>query len=394
MSQKQHIFKWPTYSSHIGSLLQNLLKSNELKDVTLVCDDKRVLKAHKVVLSACSSVFKSIIDENPQTESVVYLGGIKHKEMESILEFMYTGVATLAKERLNEFLDVAKTFNITEITNNTNFPGGKRSNKMKKVPDKSIGDMKYNIKNKKSNYKKAEIQKKAMNELQYEMKDYEKKPEIAEKSINELKYDIKDNRSNEKQETKKEYIKLQQQYDIKTEISKDKLEPTSDTHNNELQYDIKPQNYLDTVIKVEETGPYFDSLLQKWKNRNRKHRKHPCNKCDSKFTTKSHLKTHVSAIHEGVKYTCNQCYKKFPQTGHLRRHIQSVHEGVKYECNLCDEQFTLQNSLRSHIYSVHVGEKYDCTQCKEQFSKKFNLTRHYKRCKATKKVDFNKVVPK
>ena len=91
-------------------------ESKELTDVTLVCDDKQQFKAHKLVLSACSSVFKSIINDLPEKSSVIYLKGINHQEMESILEFMYLGVATFYQQRMTEFFDVAKSLEIKEIS--------------------------------------------------------------------------------------------------------------------------------------------------------------------------------------------------------------------------------------------------------------------------------------
>jgi len=73
-------------------------------------------KAHKMVLSACSSVVKSIIDDLPiSNDSEIYLKGIHHQDMESILEFMYLGVATFYQERMNEFLNVANNLEIKEI---------------------------------------------------------------------------------------------------------------------------------------------------------------------------------------------------------------------------------------------------------------------------------------
>ena len=74
---------WHTFSDHLREMLHQMKKSNEFTDVTLVCDDMRQFQAHKVVLSACSSVFKSIINDLPQISSVIYLRGIKHQEMTS-----------------------------------------------------------------------------------------------------------------------------------------------------------------------------------------------------------------------------------------------------------------------------------------------------------------------
>merc|ERR1712133_174856 len=91
-------------------------ESDQLTDVTLVCDDKKQFKAHKIVLSACSTVFKSIINDLPQNSSVIYLRGIQHQEMESILQFMYLGEVTLSHKTMKEFLDVAKNLEIKEIS--------------------------------------------------------------------------------------------------------------------------------------------------------------------------------------------------------------------------------------------------------------------------------------
>ena len=108
MNQEKYNLNWHTYSDHLREMLHKMMKSDELTDVTLVCDDQKQFKAHKIVLSACSTVFKNIIDSLPSSSSVIYLRGIQHHEMESILEFMYLGVATFYQERMSEFLNVAK----------------------------------------------------------------------------------------------------------------------------------------------------------------------------------------------------------------------------------------------------------------------------------------------
>ena len=115
MHPEKYNLNWHTYSDHLREMLNGIMKSEEFTDVTLVCDDKRQFRAHKIVLSACSSVFKSIITEVPQNNQVIYLRGIQHQELKSILEFMYLGMATCHQERMQEFLNVAKDLEIKEI---------------------------------------------------------------------------------------------------------------------------------------------------------------------------------------------------------------------------------------------------------------------------------------
>ena len=119
MSQEQFNLKWHTYSDHLKGLMQNLMKSDSLTDVTLVCEDKIKIKAHKFVLKSCSPVFQLIIDDLPLKEnSVIYLKGILSQEMRSILQFIYLGEATFYQDRTNEFLNVAKSLEIKEISKN------------------------------------------------------------------------------------------------------------------------------------------------------------------------------------------------------------------------------------------------------------------------------------
>ena len=82
MHQEKYNLNWHTYSDHLREMLHEMMKSNELTDVTLISDDKIQFKAHKTVLAACSPVFKSIIHELPQNSSVIYLRGIKHQEID------------------------------------------------------------------------------------------------------------------------------------------------------------------------------------------------------------------------------------------------------------------------------------------------------------------------
>merc|ERR1712029_975469 len=117
MNLEQYNLNWHTYPDHLKELMETLMNSNKSADVTLVCNDKTKFKAHKFVLIACSPVFQSIIDDCPNKEdSVIYLRGVLSQEMKSILQFMYLGQATFYQDRMNEFLSVAKSLEIKEIS--------------------------------------------------------------------------------------------------------------------------------------------------------------------------------------------------------------------------------------------------------------------------------------
>ena len=75
-------------------------------------EDKTKFKAHKFVLNACSPVFQSIISDLPQKDPIIYLHGIHSQEIKSILQFMYLGQATFFHDRMNDFLNVAKSHHL------------------------------------------------------------------------------------------------------------------------------------------------------------------------------------------------------------------------------------------------------------------------------------------
>ena len=125
MKQEKFNLYWHTYNDHLREMLRNMMSSNELTDVTIVSEDKKHFKAHKVVLSASSSVFQSIISDSTLSSPIIYLRGIDSPEIESILQFIYLGEVTFYQERMKEFLDVAESLEIKGISKDVEIPENK-----------------------------------------------------------------------------------------------------------------------------------------------------------------------------------------------------------------------------------------------------------------------------
>ena len=115
-------FTWNAHSEHLQLMFKELYEEKKHCDVTLVSDDQTQFKAHKIVLSACSLVFKKIIDNNPSQHPLIYLRGIQSYEMESILQFMYLGEGRFYYERMGEFIKVAKDLEVKEISKGVEIP--------------------------------------------------------------------------------------------------------------------------------------------------------------------------------------------------------------------------------------------------------------------------------
>ena len=109
---------WKAFPEHLKLMSKELYEEDRYSDITLISDDQFQFKAHKIILSACSPVFRNIIDYNPTQNSLIYLRGVQSQELEPILQFMYLGEGNLSYERIGVFLKVAKDLQVKEININ------------------------------------------------------------------------------------------------------------------------------------------------------------------------------------------------------------------------------------------------------------------------------------
>ena len=65
--------KWNDYDRNLSSTFCEIRDEEELLDITLACEDTKQLQAHKVILSACSPFFRSILKRNPHNHPLLYL---------------------------------------------------------------------------------------------------------------------------------------------------------------------------------------------------------------------------------------------------------------------------------------------------------------------------------
>ena len=138
---EQFNLNWQTYNDHLKEMMQNIFQSNESSDITLVCEDKSKFKAHKFVLNACSPVFKTIINELPEKDPVIYLRGVCASEIKSILQFMYLGKATFYQDRMIDFLNIARSLEIKEISKDIDHGHPDSQSDQEFDIDRNIGDL-------------------------------------------------------------------------------------------------------------------------------------------------------------------------------------------------------------------------------------------------------------
>jgi hypothetical protein len=75
-SSEKFCLRWNDFESNISVAFRELREDKDVFDVTLACDDDQI-QAHKVILSACSPFFRSILKGNRHEHPLLYLKGVK-----------------------------------------------------------------------------------------------------------------------------------------------------------------------------------------------------------------------------------------------------------------------------------------------------------------------------
>ena len=320
MIKKKYEVTWHSYTNHLRKMMENMLQSNEWSDVTLVCEDKNQMKAHKNILSSASDFFRDIfhLDKNPTT--VIYLKGIKSTEMELILQYIYLGEAVVYEEKINSLLSVAKSLDIRDLCENTEID---------------------------------------------ELKDYSETEgilECIEKNdiTNEFKIKLK-----EKSEDQERTIEPTREGSEEDPVLEE-IVSTGELHKNTHEEPNDPIGNSEKLTGMESGQIHETYEIMKF----------DCNQCDFQTTKDYYLKSHIRTIHEKVKYNCVQCDSQFSQKCHLKTHIQIKHEGIRYHCKHCDYVTTNKQQLKNHTQAQHDGILYHCKHCDYKSGYKSKIREH------------------
>ena len=134
MASEKFSLKWNDYQEVITNSFNSLRYNTDFADVTLASEDNHQVEAHRVILSSSSPFFMNILKNNKHPHPLIYLRGIKAKDLLSMLDFMYQGEANVFQEDLDMFLSIAEEFQLKGLTSEKEPP-----------PTKSIKESNYTV---------------------------------------------------------------------------------------------------------------------------------------------------------------------------------------------------------------------------------------------------------
>ena len=258
--------KWNDYLPAVSETFRTLRRDTTLCDVTLICDDDEV-EAHRIVLGASSAFFQKLFSKQRKKPHLplVYLRGVKIRQVLSVLDFMYCGEVNIGQEDLSEFLNFAHDLQIKGI----NLP--------------TVKENKEDVYSPLSNSSSQLLDSHSMSSNLLQSSDLLSCPSYEE--INKLP----------------------------------KQEKRSSGSIGSHEYQVIADPEISAVTPLSDSMMHFENGV--WVC-------HKCGKCDkNKYNMRDHTDTHLTL--SSPTFLCSYCGKSYKTKNSLRVHKYKMHGGEK-----------------------------------------------------------------
>lgn len=327
---------------------KNLWQDGEVfADVTLACRDKQ-LKAHKVILSACSPFFRQVLTSNPHPHPLVYLKGISGPDLEAIVGFIYQGETNVTEEQLDSFLSSAQELQVAGLR----MAGGSdKGQKLEEAPVPSLP---------------AEA-----SELPLENSDEVASEQALVKG------------ADDKFHCPKCDFASTYKHNILRHLASKNMHPAVQSEQKVQQ---ESNSTMDESRESGDSSMVEEAAAKEESVDSEEVVKEQCVECDFSTVHKKNLRRHVQRVHtskgqiiepvvtvadmkqeklveeeadEGkedsgiLTYTCDKCETTSRNKWDMSRHILRVHKEMKYLCDVCDFKSSKTSRLREHNQKNH-----------------------------------------
>ena len=117
-TEEKFCLKWNDFHSNVSKSFATIRNDVALQDVTLIGNDHKKVSGHRLVLSACSGVFRDLFQSMPHSNPYLYLDSFDSQEILLILDYIYQGEVQIHQENLNRFLELADKLKLEGLQDN------------------------------------------------------------------------------------------------------------------------------------------------------------------------------------------------------------------------------------------------------------------------------------
>ena len=126
------VLKWSDFHTSLAASFQEMRGDGDFLDATVAVDENHQLQAHKVVLSASSPYFKSMLKNNPAQHPVLVMPPeVNFIDLCSVFEFIYNGEVRVAAADLDSFMKLVSLLKVKGLTDSP--PTGEEKKEPKKM---------------------------------------------------------------------------------------------------------------------------------------------------------------------------------------------------------------------------------------------------------------------
>jgi len=324
------------FPARVQTCLKDVYRSELFTDLTLVTEDLRESRAHRLVVSSGSKVLQKILaSKSLERDPVIFLSGILHDDLTFILQFLYYGDVTVPQDRVKSILAAANSLKVHQLC-------GTEARQDVSVSQKSpVRERPHSSTKQSSHYKaaaslditpttipfKSQAKSSKNNEGNYEAQNTQDTALFEDVDVNGYmeteNYDV-------------EFDGSHGHLDIKEEKPFMPRQLVRRCKDCDVVFADKPQ-FFDHMVSV------HDKTI------------HQCDRCDHSTLHRSDLRKHIESVHERKKFPCTNCNYVASSASNLRVH-QMRHEGIKFPCKFCDLELASRNSWRKHVNNVHGDE--------------------------------------
>jgi chemotaxis protein histidine kinase CheA len=323
--------RWNDFESILSRSFSEMRDESDFFDVRVAClDEKSVMKtlpAHRVVLSACSPVFKELLRVMGRTGDskgpLIFLRGISYHEMEAVLDFMYNGQTKVQHTDLDAFLAAAEELKIKGLTTNTGNQSGSSgestSGTSRKRESESFDNgLKMKTKKSKPNLPQAGPSSATRNETHHET-------------------------GSGNMVVKAEEVNLEVEDDSFQDYAEAELEEPFDESAYQDHDGTGADNFPTDSKELEPLNAELFAHLPAIS--------------DKKERTKILREKFAVTDENSGKLICTLCQMPFANTYTLVRHIEAAHIQLRtYMCQFCNKTFKTQSQKADHTKKMHLTQ--------------------------------------
>ena len=315
MAGERMSLSWNKFSETAERAFRDLGSSGDFSDVTLAGADGKLVEAHKVILSTCSPVRKTVLIKISNSHPCLYMKGMSFEDINLLLKFVYTGEVTLEKENLDSFLENANELQIAGLTKISE-PGEDIAEYNVVTDQGKMEDEAFKTEKEKEHFKRE-------TEFEFSPKEISSSPQriVCDHPGCEKEFSTKAILRTHKSAIHEKVTHSCQFCSYKTgfpgNLKRHNQTAHKDDQNLSNSKEIQEEAHYEQIFQSaeslgsEENGTEIKSNL--------------CRECGKEFASSQNLSIHKQAVHELVKYPCDECDHKSTNKSNLKSHMKRKH---------------------------------------------------------------------